>query len=213
MLHIHRRQTVFATALAGIAIAAFSGIVLAGHLPTHGAVVHFDPNAAGVFFARPAAPLALGFADALIAPLEPWHWETEFRNPGGAAIVLPIILSCPVGPPVAGFLGLGAGVAVTFDIHCADVPEIGAWVWSLVDAGVPVYDLDVSVTEEDPGVPEQIPPELTPEDPNVIEALDHVALTYVPGNPVPALSNWGVGATVALLVMASHFARRRMRTR
>jgi hypothetical protein len=155
-----------------LAIAATAAVIavvpaFSAHLPTHGAVVHFDLNAPPALFdILPAAPgvpavpvpavggpciaFATGeacrFVDALFSLPEPWHWESEIFNPNAAAVAFPIAFFWP-GGALGGVLVLGPGAAFTFDIHFAEVPEVGPWVWSAFSGLAFPIGVDTSVTE------------------------------------------------------------------
>lgn len=140
-------------------------------LPTHGAVTHFDLNAAQpgfdqlpAFAGVPALPVpAVGgpcgvfatgelciFNDGLFSPLFPFHWETEINNPNAFGVNFPVGFFFP-GGPILGNLGLAPGALFGIDIHVQDnPPEVGNWFW-LASSTLPFpINIDTSVTEDPP---------------------------------------------------------------
>src|SRR4051812_33988086 len=121
--------SVFRTLLAALLTLAGPSVT-AAHIPTHGAVVHFDLNPAGTidvlpaFPGVPAAPLPVvggrcgvfatgefcDFVDGLISPSEPFHWESEIINMNAFPVAFNVGFFFP-GGPIVGRLALAPGAA------------------------------------------------------------------------------------------------------
>ena len=155
--------------------------------------------AAGV---GPAGKIVLGFTDALHDKAKPWHWETEWRNPGGAQIVLPIIFRGPDKTtfPKAGKLTIpGLGFAIKeFIFH--EAPEVGGWVYSMTPmVGNPLFEHDASVCE---GQQHEVvePPEWQAYPVLAIDTIDHIEVVFT--HPVPAHTPWGLIVLVGLVIIS-----------
>ena len=177
-------------------------------------VYHYDPLvpvidwviAAGV---GPAGAVGGPFADALAAPPAPWHWETEWLNPGAAPLVLNIIWRAPGMAPLAGILTVPPLSSAVVEIVFGEIPEVGGWRYTMTPgAGNPLFHHDASVCEADLDNP-GLPPELDVRPVEEIELLDHVETVLA--SDIPTVSTWGLIILVLLLLTAATFIIRRRR--
>ena len=109
--------------LVPVAAVAAPLVALPAHPP--GFVVHLPPI--GPTPLPPGAIIGpIPYFDGMPNPLDPHHWEIELNN-GALGVMMSDVLITVPGGGIAFFgnITLGAGVSAYWDIHYADVPEVG----------------------------------------------------------------------------------------
>lgn len=201
-----------------LSAAPLFGFPFATHPP--GFVVHLLPIGPVPF--PPASAIAAPFGDALVSPPEPHHWEIELNNFGTAVTSSNVSIAIPGGG--VAFLGnitLFPGGSVYWDIHYADIPEVGPYLFQAFNpaGGVPFWSLDTSVIEY-----QQIPGGPAPIDSGPIflgpgGIPGGFAGAFLPGAPTiflvipePSILLAGIGGIAALAVAGGRIWRKRKST-
>jgi len=176
-------------------------------------VYHLDPPGADFYFPANAWPMSFqwNFTDALNSPPNPWHWETEWRNPNPTADTLLVYYNL-AGFTQAGQLILPPGGSAVIEWIVFEVPEVGAWTYGTwppqTGKNRPTY-FDVSICEGATH-PTSLPPEWTDLPTDTVLAHPHYTVTVTA--PIPSLSTWGIIVLVLLLLTSAALIIRRRRS-
>jgi len=149
---------VSAPALAGPVFILPGGAVTPGNVvfPPPGPLVHVLPYAIHLFPIGPV-PLPPGgtvgphvYGDFVPNPLDPHHWEIELNNTNAVETAWNVKITSPGGDEFLGSVTLSPNWSAYWDVHYADVPEVGG-LWTLLATnplgGTPGLQIDSSVIE------------------------------------------------------------------